>query len=124
MAGQPAAVADTPNAPQILRAAADILERNGWIQCAYFTPLPDRELKDCPVCAVGAINIALHTSPHVTYEPGMRTWDYVTLVDEFLDEVNLPDWNDEPGRTIDEVTAALRDCADELDAREAKAGDA
>lgn len=54
---------------ELLTGAADVIERNGWIQGEYVQPLPDestggfRDAKECPVCPRGAIAIAAGRHP-------------------------------------------------------------
>lgn len=98
--------------PALLDKAADHIDRVGWHQGSLY----DRErnskltLAGCPVCAIGAINVALHGEPTFTSE-GPDAHDVADAVLEALGIEGLADWNDEPGRTQAEVTNALRDTA-------------
>lgn len=123
-----------------LRAAADLLERDGWTQGVYHRAVGGR----CAHCALGAV--AVVTGFHRVGVPptyleevavGEVDWDYarkpdlygtfstpeakrndaaVAWVRKVIDTHLIPDWNDAPERTADEVIAALREAADEADA--------
>jgi hypothetical protein len=134
--------------PEILEAAAGVVERNGWARETYFQS-PGRELKDpreCPVCPRGAIAVAVGRHPMFVADwpefceakdatdPGeiaelaqAEQADRAaiiaaeeTLTRYLLAELDHPptvhrpmieDWADRPGRTLEQVLAALRDCA-------------
>lgn len=67
---------------EILDGAADVIERNGWIQKDLFDSesVPGGPAKDCPVCARGGISVAADqvpwfsadwpTTAEFVYEPG------------------------------------------------------
>lgn len=91
-----------------LRMAADVLERDGWTQGAFHS------LDGCH-CAAGALELAV----------GLRVNDeahderYIDAVRWLGNHVDVRPtslavfaWNDTPGRTADEVIAALRAAAD------------
>ncbi|MFB7853756.1 DUF6197 family protein [Rhodococcus qingshengii] len=89
----------------VLNHAADILERDGWIQGAMYN-------RDGCRCALGALHSA---SRELGYdrEP---VWDACTLIGPRLSDAgytawDLPGWNDEDGRTITEVTTLFRNAA-------------
>jgi aryl carrier-like protein len=103
----------------VLDRAADHIETVGWWQGALY----DHEqaistpLDQCAVCAMGALNVALHGTPHFARELQANeptAHDVAELIEQGLDGVELADWNDRPGRTQDDVTALLRRTADEL----------
>lgn len=119
--------------PDVLDAAADVIERQGWMQGAYgIVTDPERVIfrADGPVCAVGAINTAMWGDPSPFYHLGddvialrfrvIDALDSATAqgrVDSFaLDRVVA--WNDYTDRTRDEVVAAFRAAAE----RERKGG--
>ena len=83
----------------VLNRAADILERDGWIQGAMYNRNGCR-------CALGALNSA-STELDCGSEP---VWDACFLLSADLG-YDLPSWNDEDGRTVDEVTTLLRNTA-------------
>lgn len=92
----------TPKTPaDILRNAALILAERGWCQNSIVRP-------DGRVCAMGAIDLAI--SGRVRFGPLFE--EVLFLLDEHLHQCT-PHWNDTPGRTADEVTAAMRATADE-----------
>lgn len=108
-----------------LRNAADVIERDGWHQGAYFQPEDGNGSGGCRVCASGAINTAVHgfawppifdTSER---ERADAAWYAAsTFADGPWGSIVL--WNDEPGRTAEEVIAALRGAADKLEAEAAE----
>lgn len=127
-------------APDLLDKAADIIVRNGFHQDEFFLrltvdglPLPHRwaaeERKDprlCPVCAGGAINVAAGwRRPDLEQNPGGPRGYHLDALRAFARHVDpnfepavddrpyavIGEWNDETGRTLDQVTAALRECA-------------
>ena len=115
---------------QILSEAADVIDRNGWHQGELYdaeAAAAGKDPKDCPVCLMGAIHVAGYGLPTWTGAPGgdeherlMRCTDraVIAAVDHLIDlyagtdmEPVLPDWNDAPSRTRDQVTAFLRAAA-------------
>jgi hypothetical protein len=87
-----------------LRAAADLLATNGWIQGA-----PSDE--HGRYCIDGAVNV-------VTDDANV----YKDATEAVLDHLGTPSitgWNDKPGRTAEQVIAVLRETAAEEDARAA-----
>ncbi|MET7795750.1 DUF6197 family protein [Streptomyces decoyicus] len=106
--------------PAVLDQAAAHIDRVGWHQGSLYDPTQsDKAVIDCPVCAMGAINVALHGTPLFPNVQGeASTLEIVAVIENFLDlpgeGEDLPGWNDEPGRTQAGVTDALRDTADSL----------
>lgn len=106
--------------PEVLNAAADLLERPGaWTQGDYARDDMGLGIGDYteeerekggfePVCfcTIGAINHARGRDPDTALWGDLRRpiWDV-------LGETNIADWNDAPGRTQAEVVAALREAA-------------
>jgi hypothetical protein len=104
--------------PDVLRSAALYLERHGWIQGGYydattgvFTP---------PTCMVGAIGIVCYGGPvdapaQMFNEPGFAEFEAAVLhLDRYLLVENgseAYEFNDYKGRTLEEVTYALRQAA-------------
>lgn len=108
--------ADLTAIADILDKAADHIDTVGWWQGSLYedayTPVTA-----CPVCAMGAINMALHGTPKFPLE--VRRCDYETYrVADFLRPrmggSELAEWNDAEGRTQAEVTALMRETAAEL----------
>lgn len=101
--------------PAVLDRAADHIDRVGWHQGDLYNPIDWDEMAalDCRVCAIGAINVALHGTPLFSDVQGeAEANDIATKVEDFLGlGEELLGWNDEPGRTQAEVTGALRDTA-------------
>lgn len=89
-------------AKDTLLRAAELLERDGWCRGNSI----DRQGRRC---AMGAINSASH-------EPGSGTaWDRfdqaADRLQTYLGRTHVPDWNDHPERTAEQVIAALREAA-------------
>jgi hypothetical protein len=97
-----------------LRAAADVLRRDGWIQRNDHGPHGH--------CAAGAIEVAIDPNSIETRNEG---WDWeqnerfseatLILARSFNAEVTA--WNDTPGRTAAEVIAALEAAAQAAEAK-------
>jgi hypothetical protein len=105
----------------ILDRAADHIDTVGWHQGEVYDPYqrPDKPTSECRVCALGAINVALHGSPQFPLGPkaegALDAHGVAAYVERRLDyDDELATWNDMEGRTQDEVTAALREAAAEL----------
>lgn len=91
-----------------LLRAADLIDKHGWVQGELETT------KGC-LCAEGAIIRATHEGKHYMTPTRM---DAIEAACSSLRThlcvfgwVAIPVWNDEPGRTAAEVTAALRAAA-------------
>jgi hypothetical protein len=131
---------DTAVTPaDLLRGAAVYLQRHGWTKGQFFELLADNDGPFLPACASGAIMTAAHgqcvpngiirydetTDPNAAAAAhAMRifaNWldnDYLpdsieVLPVSYLDVIG--DWNDDKGRTLDEVLQALNDAADNWD---------
>jgi len=100
-----------------LRAAAEVLRRDGWTQGTYHDVDDDRVCH----CAVGAIEAGTGywtLGGRTQLNPALRqrvdaAWSAVTPV------IGTPDifsWNDDEDRTADEVIAALEAAADAAEA--------
>lgn len=108
-----------------LRAAADVLERDGWTQGRYHDD-------DGCHCALGAIAVAIRGSSRPNpdrwkpwAENAIRLRAGAALVAHSVGippdayhhpRLDVSDWNDEYGRTAAEVIAALRAAADAAEA--------
>lgn len=89
----------------VLTTAADILERDGWIQGAMYN-------RDGCHCALGALHAAARQLDY-DYSP---VWDACALIaarvaDAGYSPWDLPGWNDAEGRTVTDVTTLFRDTA-------------
>jgi hypothetical protein len=94
-------------AAEKLRAAADLLSTDGWIQGA---PSDEHDR----YCMVGAVNVV--TEDADVYVDAIEA---VEAVLDHLGALSIADWNDEPERTAEQVIAVLRETAAEEDARAA-----
>ena len=105
-----------------LRAAADVLARDGWKQETYGSPAGCK-------CLYGALHYIASDGEYVTdielsnEQERRADWlaSQVMPIISALDCNELIDWNDAPGRTADEVIDALRAAAAAADAAEAQA---
>ena len=113
---------------RILTNAADILTRQGWIQNGDYHHHRNRPAEQSPVDLATALALAAGIDMHsnASYSPTGVHADAVMLlaahvldaepaatgfpVRRWLDE--LTDWQDEDGRTVDEVVGALRSAVD------------
>lgn len=108
------------------RAVADVIERNGWHQGGYYFAESGKLAGDSRVCALGAINVVVHGLPWAPMWHTAARERCGALVMAITGHIRatgqagdtLVDWNDEPGRTAEEVIAAFRACADQIEARE------
>lgn len=86
---------------EVLRRAADIIERRGWCQNDY--------QDGAAVCILGALRLAItgNTDNHSD-----RVHNPAERLAKNLGQAPWV-WNDEPGRTKEEVIAALRSAAEQ-----------
>lgn len=96
----------------VLDAAADLLEKPGaWTQGAYARGKTGRKVTTRRAavcfCAIGAMSVAAGCDPAVEGEP----WEADVALRKAIGDTQIADWNDTPGRTQDEVVAALRAAA-------------
>jgi hypothetical protein len=105
---------------EILDAAAAVIDVRGWHQGGFVPSLaPVAELDTCPVCVLGAITVACGNDPEdfsqgnpIRAASALAEW--LSLPDrdaEDLEVVVGDRWNDDPIRTADQVTRALRAAA-------------
>lgn len=94
-----------------LRAAADLLERAGWIQHAMGGPGRGR----CALGALGVVTQGINWSSLRWNDPRSIRLD--KAVDALVAHTGkpVPVWNDLPGLTPAEVVKTLRQVADEED---------
>lgn len=110
-----------------LDTAATIVTKNGHHKGSLYAKQRGRHRRYSPVCAAGAINMAVHGSPLVPDmyatrpgEPDVYGWDYamagsaIRAVQGHLRVWNLGEWNDEPVRSAAQVVQALRETAARL----------
>ena len=104
---------------EVLYAAADNLEENGWTRWLRGMNL------EGPHCLMGAIGHAIQADTFVSSADGVTRYSYDTVLKTpaataFAEHIGidlglLPDplfgWNDESGRTATDVVEALRACA-------------
>lgn len=96
---------ETLKTSELLRKAADEIRRRGWYQGDYGSDVSN--FSTCAVCSMGAVRAVL--SPTGDAWGGTRTYSRLkaeraacTLVELAVGEI-LPNWNDAPGRTVEEV---------------------
>lgn len=115
-AENPIAEVSPAQAADILDAAAAHIERVGWLQEDYYEH--GKPATDCRVCAMGAINVALfgHPFPPEDDNAYLTTCELGDTILAHLGVLglDLAAWNDEPHRTQDDVTTAMRETAAEL----------
>jgi hypothetical protein len=129
----------------LLRGAGLYLQRHGWIQGEIFG---DGGTTDAfpPACAIGAVNVSAHGQPILSSADGsdddltdaairaMRVFaasldpeysacsaEHPHICDRSAIDI-IGDWNDEDGRTLDEVVEALTEAADDWDRIHATGG--
>lgn len=102
----------------ILDRAAEIIERNGLHKGAMFDRAESAPPEECPVCPWGALAIAVVGTPSLRTNTDVRAVKpYANVLAAFLglpgtdSSWSVPDWNDAPERTADEVIAALKAAA-------------
>lgn len=86
---------------QALLDAATYLETHGWCQ--------NRAYDGDKSCMAGAVYRVIHGKDFVGVELPLYRQARFAIVDSINDLV--VSWNDKPGRTVEEVTAALREAA-------------
>lgn len=116
----------------ILDEAAAVLARNGWYQGDFYQPLRDDSdgtdvpPRDCPVCGLGAIMVAAGMDPDDDdLRKGTPAWDAAAafaahllrlkgsevITTNYVIAVIGEDWNDDDGRTAEQVISELKACA-------------
>jgi hypothetical protein len=122
-------VSDRPmTPPRILVRAADVLDAQGWIQNGDYHARADLPPEQCPVDLTAALALAadldMHSDAAAIPEPGAHADAVLLLARHVLGAGpqtetapwalnQLTNWQDEPGRTVEQVTAALRAAAAE-----------
>jgi len=96
----------------VLDQAADHLDRVGLNKGALYdkTQAAGTVLTDCRVCAIGALNVALHGKPAAG--PGDAAFDahvIASYVEEYLRTgAGLADWSDKRGGNKEQVVEVFR----------------
>jgi hypothetical protein len=108
----------TLHAADILDKAAKHLQRVGHFKGYLYDERQAKgtALESCRVCAIGAILVAAYGKPRYPAEEPLvgGVGDLAILaLTEHVDEP-VPSWNDASERTVDEITAAMRDTAKTL----------
>jgi hypothetical protein len=86
---------------KILLDAADYIELYGWCQKAYQNGLGN-------VCIMGAL---LHVVQWPDHLQGWEITGILPRLTKYLGVTRVDNWNDAPGRTNEQVVAALRGAA-------------
>ena len=102
---------------EILSKAADIIDERGWYQGHYMPWGADRA--SCPVCALGAINVAAGFPPDGSPDEssdvaGPAGGAAAELVLWLGGNFEIDHWNDAPGQSAAVVVRELRACAADL----------
>jgi hypothetical protein len=116
MSPSPSEIAD------VLDRAATHIDTVGWIQGDLYDSFtnPLKPLTQCRVCAIGALNMALHGTPQFQLPHDVKPDELTAhdVADAYLRSRigggELAEWNDTPGRAQGEVTALLRETAADL----------
>lgn len=95
----------TAKARKVLRKAADLIEKRGWWGSAGKTKGTSN------LCAIQAIGEAERQLDF--FDPANRSRSACDMLRNHLDIRLIVEWNDTKGRTVDEVTKALRGAANE-----------
>lgn len=111
------------NTSEILNQAADYIEEYGWVQCGGWYPLWEE-----PACLEGAMRVVTmqHTGEDIFTAPADSKWGPLyarakAAMRNYLGVGNPWVWNDEIGRTEEEVIEALRAAALMEEVKEGKA---
>lgn len=118
----------TPSTAQVaaaLRRAADLIEEHGWTQGDYFRTRDGEPFEGldewefgCSMCALGALRVADARDDEDRFEEAVAALTRgleATPGIELFEGAEIACWNDEPGRTAEEVVAQMRATADRLD---------
>jgi len=90
---------DTPGV--LLLEAADYIEKNGWCQKMAYQHSSNGMTSSCAIWALVLMR-----------KGDFKNWDIaVNRLSTYTEDGNIPNWNDTPGRTKEEVVSALREAA-------------
>jgi len=100
----------------VLRRAIEIIRRNGWHQGEFVDDTAAPVLADCPVCAAGALRLAVTGHPIQSQGSGVLENAEQFLADRLGTSsaaaiYQIAAWNDSPTRTVDEVLDVLERAA-------------
>jgi len=104
----------------VFEEAANVIRRNGFYKGSMFRLLAGKRAAECPVCTWGALAIAVCGTPELPTNREVRqVLPVVKTLARFLglgtagDDAmwTIPDWNDHPDRTAEQVIAALEAAA-------------
>lgn len=104
------------SAGKVLADAAYLLETRGWTQHVFGRDKAGYEVAEYALseaaclCAIGAIAVAVGRMPDVTWD-GTVAEEATDLLAKHIGTRWIPGWNDEPGRTREEVIGAFRGAA-------------
>ncbi|WP_432049536.1 DUF6197 family protein [Verrucosispora sp. NA02020] len=129
----------------LLRMAALYLRRHGWHQGTYYLTTAPAGCPTPPACAVGAIGMAVagHRVDHFysldfgtqvafrtavgVFTTHLDDYEPICAVDDdgfLIDEHTSPySWNDDPGRTAEQVITALESAANDWDSLHSDGGE-
>lgn len=102
---------------KILSDAIEILERDGWHQGGYYKGddialVDDEAVRTAPVCAMGAINRAAFGEANEENQENARWHEASTRLSNVVESMTghrvVPRWNDEKGRTKEDVLLAFK----------------
>jgi len=106
----------------VYRRAMEVIKTNGWCQGNFFESGQGVRPADCPVCAAGALGVAVAGDPFVIDNRPLLL-DAERFLSEHVgpcpadldadpDPVDvIATWNDDPFRTVDHVLAVLERAA-------------
>ena len=102
---------DTPTVADVLDRAADIIQFEGWCQHEYVHRGPDGQ--PTAYCMKGGIMAAAERLDPKCKRFFERGWAAAEAAATYLatDADSIPEWNDHPDRTAEDVIDALRGCA-------------
>lgn len=101
-----------------LLEAANVIEAQGWTQGYYWDEEQARDGVSkhlCRVCAMGALHIAIYGSPDtraLQEQQGGVLSDCLQAIRKVIGRAMIAAWNDDDGRTEEEVVSALRRAAE------------
>lgn len=110
-----------PTTVEVLRGAKAALAERGWFQGWYF-PVPpggsesDEPPEGCPVCLLGALDVGSGMPPGSTSLTLGAERVLAAVLEERGVHLSIGPWNDEPGRTLDEVYALLDQAIERVEA--------
>lgn len=100
----------------VLRKAKEVLLRQGWHRGGYCASYTDMS---APVCLRGAVNVVVTGNPfecHGSTTPSLRA------LEDALGDMNIPFFNDEVAKSIDDVVALIDRALDSTPDRRGRQG--